>query len=87
MHNLTWYGIGVADRPRFHRGRWTPRQHRPDGGWLFAVTEVEVFGGRLALLLPFASYLSPHVKAYAGWRPGGAFGFKLNLSREARAWT
>lgn len=77
-HNFTWYVIGVADRERLHRGRWSPDIHRPDGGWLMAVTDVRMLG--LALKLPFVSFLSPYIKAYVGWRPSGAFGIKLNLS-------
>lgn len=78
-HNLTWYGIGVADKARLNVGRWAPEIHRPGGGLLTCWTEVQVLGF-LWVALPFISYLSPHVKAYAGWRPSGAFGFKLNLS-------
>lgn len=78
-HNLTWYGIGVADRERVTTGRWGGAFHRPGGGWLTCWTDVQV--GRLWLALPYVSFVSPHVKAYAGWRPSGAFGLKLNISR------
>lgn len=77
-HNLTWYAIGVADRDRVNVGDWAPEIHRPGGGLLTCWTEVKVLG--LLVYLPFVSYLGPHVKAYAGWRPSGAFGLKLNLS-------
>lgn len=79
LHNLTWYGIGVADRERVTTGRWGGAFHRPGGGWLTCWTDVQVMGVWLAL--PFVSYISPRVKAYAGWRPSGAFGLKLNISR------
>lgn len=77
-HNLTWYVIGVADRPRTVSGVYGNRFHRPGGGWLTSWTSVRAFG--LSLQLPYVSYLSAHVKGYAGWRPSGAFGLKLNLS-------
>ena len=77
-HNLTWYLIGVADRERMHRGRWAPDIHKPGGGWLLSVTDVVIL--RVRLKLPFVSYISPYVKLYAGWRPSGAFGLKLNTN-------
>lgn len=78
-HNLTWYGLGVADRERTTTGRWGGEFHRPGGGLLVCWTHVEVCG--LMLTLPFVSYISRWTKWYAGWRPSGAFGFKLNISR------
>lgn len=77
-HNLTWYVIGVADRDRIVCGRHGDAFHPPGGGPLICWTRVTVMG--LPVCLPFVSYLSVHVKAYAGWRPSGAFGLKLNIS-------
>lgn len=82
FHNLTWYVIGVADCERVTTGRWGGAFHRPGGGWLTCWTDVQVW--RVWLSLPFVSYVSPHVKAYAGWRPSGAFGLKLNISKSGR---
>lgn len=78
MHNLMWYGIGVADRWRAVVGRWGDAFHRPGGGWLWCRTVVAI--GSRRIVLPYVSYISEHVKAYAGWRPSGAFGLKLNIS-------
>ncbi|AWI53224.1 hypothetical protein DEH84_07105 [Aquabacterium olei] len=82
-HNLTWYLIGVADRERIVTGRWVPRIHKPGGGALTCWTDVLVCN-RWWLSLPFVSYLSPYCKFYLGWRTGGAFGIKLNLSVKGR---
>lgn len=78
-HNLTWYGLGIADRDRVITGPFAPSTHRPGGGWLTCWSGCVVFE-RFWLALPFVSYLSPYAKAYIGWRPSGAFGVKLNLS-------
>lgn len=77
-HNLTWYGIGVADRERLMTGRWAPCVHKPGGGLLVSCTWVALAGWWLPL--PFISYIGLHAKTYAGWRPSGAFGLELNLS-------
>ncbi|MFT4172833.1 MAG: hypothetical protein QM639_09765 [Rhodocyclaceae bacterium] len=74
-HNLTFYVLGVVDRDRWIEGEHGTDVHAPGGGWLTCVTRV----GRLAL--PFVSYQSAHIKAYAGWRPAGAFGIKFNIMR------
>lgn len=76
FHNLTWYVLGVADKQRVVRGPWAPSFHRPEGGWLWCFTDVQVLG--FTVSLPFISYLSATRKGYAGWRPSGSFGFKLN---------
>ncbi len=82
-HNLTWYVIGFADRRRLVSGRWVPRIHKPGGGFLWCYSRVWL-GGRWRLFLPFVSYLSPHCRVYLGWRTGGAFGIKVNLSIKGR---
>lgn len=71
LHNLTWYVIGVADRDRMISGPFGDQHANPNGGWLWSITSV----GRIRL--PYVSYTSSRVKFYAGWRPSGAFGFKL----------
>lgn len=76
FHNLTWYVLGVADKERVVRGPWAPSFHRPEGGWLWCFTDVQVLG--FTVSLPFISYLSATRKGYAGWRPSGSFGFKFN---------
>lgn len=70
LHNLFFYVIGVADKPRafFSTREWG------SPGWTFHYLRA----GRL--VLPFVSYRG-RIKFYAGWRPYGAFGLKLNFSR------
>lgn len=70
FHNLFFYVIGIADRPRdFYSTRewgspgWT--FHALRWGWLW---------------LPFVSYLG-WCNFYAGWRPYGAFGLKFNFAK------
>lgn len=77
-HNVMWYGLGVADRDRSVEGRFGNAFHRPGGGWLTCWTHVVLWG--VAVSLPYASYISPKAKVYAGWRPSGAFGLKFNFS-------
>lgn len=64
--------IGVAQRDRLVEGPYGARLYSPRGGWLWAVTHVEV--GRAALALPFVSWSGNRWCMYAGWRPSGAFG-------------
>lgn len=69
-HNFCFYVIGFADRvrevtdDRFHpdEGGWLLSWSRPLNGWFWR---------------PYVSYLG-HIRFYAGWRPTGAFGIKLN---------
>ena len=79
VHNLTWYVLGVADRERTVSGEYGNAFHKPGGGFLYCWTDVSI--GGIPVSLPFVSYISPHVKAYFGWRPSGAFGPKLNISK------
>ena len=77
FHNLFFYVIGIADKPRTFwslPGRswgtvdgWTFHWLHADGSWLW---------------LPFASFRNHRVSAYAGWRPYGAFGFKFQIKRK-----
>lgn len=74
-HNLTHYVLGVVDRQRTVCSPYGSAHARPGGGWLLGYTRV----GRL--VLPYANFTSDRIKFYAGWRPGGALGFKLNFKR------
>lgn len=71
FHNLFFYVIGVADR---HRTFYSTREWGSPG-WTFHALRCGW------LWLPFISYRG-RVKFYAGWRPYGAFGTKLNLSKD-----
>lgn len=70
FHNLFFYVLGVADRNRvFYSSReWG------SGGWTFHALNW------WWLWLPLVSYRG-RINFYAGWRPYGAFGFKLNRSK------
>jgi hypothetical protein len=84
-HNLTWYGLGVADFKRVVVGPWGDDQDRTDSGqqgFLWSVTFIEPWGLLLPIPLPYVNYTKGRWKAYAGWRPSGAFGFKLNIKRQ-----
>jgi hypothetical protein len=86
-HNLTFYIIGVADVDRMVSSRWGADIHPPVGGlhFMWTMAPVQLWRGKQVVIsLPFVSYLSEHVKAYAGWRPSGAFGFKANISIAGR---
>lgn len=78
LHNFTRYVIGFCDRDHYVTGRvpaaMVLRRDWNERGWQYAL----VWAGWLPL--PFASYSGKHVTWYAGWRPGGDFGLKLNLS-------
>jgi len=79
MHNLMFYVVGVADKPRMICGPWADAHDRgAEGGLLWSLTYV---GRRWRL--PYVNYTKGRIKAYAGWRPSGAFGFKLNIRWKA----
>jgi hypothetical protein len=82
MHNLMFYGIGFADQDRMVTGRYGSEFHKPGGGYLRCWSSVPGPGNKWMFCLPFVSYISPHFKAYIGWRPSGAFGIKFNISRK-----
>lgn len=70
FHNLFFYVIGVADKPRtFYSTRdWGVN------GWTLHYTHCSF------LYLPFISYKG-WCNFYIGWRPYGAFGLKLNFAK------
>lgn len=71
FHNLFFYVLGVADRPRtFYSTREWGSQ-----GWTFHCLRWRF------LFLPLVSYRSKYVSFYFGWRPYGAFGMKLNRGK------
>jgi hypothetical protein len=78
FHNLTFYVIGVADKPSYRSGYYPQRVSHPHGGWHFAVTR------RHVLLLPFVSYNRDWCTFYLGWRTRGTFGAKLNIPGNPR---
>lgn len=69
-HNLTWYVWGVADKVRtvYSTGAWS------QPGWTFHLTEVAETGRHY----PFINHKG-RINFYAGWRPSGAFGLKLQI--------
>lgn len=76
FHNLFFYMIGIADHPRtfYSTKEWgTP-------GWTFHLLRSDKYRW---IWLPFASYKKAGggFNFYAGWRPYGAFGFKLNFAK------
>lgn len=73
FHNLTFYVIGVADKPFERTGLCPSANFNPAGGWNWCVTR---YGG---LELPFISYEQGKIHAYFGWRDRGNFGIKLNF--------
>lgn len=74
FHNLFFYVIGICDQQTERRG--VDPSHVFVWGWNFVITHA--IG--TPIYLPFVSYLTPKFRCYAGWRPGGALGFKLNFS-------
>jgi hypothetical protein len=77
FHNFFFYVVGVSDRVTKRYGICTSQVFVRG----FNATATYVIGSAI-LWLPFLSYLNPHFRAYFGWRPGGAFGIKLNYSSE-----
>jgi hypothetical protein len=71
--NLSYYVIGVADKPTVRSGRYPTLVGNPHGGWNFAVTR------RRIVFLPFVDYKNRHLELYFGWRERGNFGMKLNF--------
>jgi hypothetical protein len=78
FHNLTFYVIGVCDRPSITYGSEPGNVFSASGsGWLWTVTVV--YGW---LPLPFVSHIGKTWKIYAGWRSlGGSFGLKFQRNR------
>lgn len=77
FHNLFFYVIGIADRPRTFWSR-PGRGWGEVDGWTFHWLQAD--GGRFRF--PFASFRNHRFSAYAGWRPYGAFGFKFQIKRK-----
>lgn len=70
FHNLFFYTIGIADHPRtvYSTAEWGT-----EGKLTLHFTPTPT----LKFPLPFISYKGK-ISFYIGWRPYGAFGFKLN---------
>lgn len=74
-HNFCFYVIGVADQTRYVTGPWGAAHDRlevGETGWMWSYTKVVH-----SLPLPYVNFSNKWIKFYAGWRPQGAFGFKL----------
>ena len=78
FHNLTFYVIGIADKPFWRVGPYPTKTSNPEGGWNWAICE------RKMLRLGFVDYESKHFEFYAGWRTGGNFGLKMNFGSTAK---
>lgn len=74
FHNLFFYVIGIADHPRTF---YSTKLWGEQPGWSFHYTPTPT----LRIPLPFVSHKGK-VNFYAGWRPYGAFGFKLNRAKD-----
>jgi hypothetical protein len=79
-HNLTFYVLGVADKERLVCGPHGDDHQLEGGGFVWSFTMV--MGSKIKL--PYINYTKGRIKAYAGWRPSGAFGFKLNFKLKAQ---
>jgi hypothetical protein len=73
FHNLTFYVLGIADKPHSRSGRYPRRVGNPEGGWNFAVAR------RRIVFLPYLAYNRGRFDFYLGWRPGGNLGGKINF--------
>lgn len=70
FHNFTHYVIGFKGRHHTYVGQDTDRM-----GWVRGWVLVTLLG--VICWFPYRGWNSPKWMAYAGWRPSGAFGFKL----------
>ena len=75
-HNWDCYVIGLSDKGFTRTGRFPEETFNPYGGWNWGVCHYYWFR------FPYLSYNRGHVRAYCGWRPGGAFGLELRRSSE-----
>ena len=73
FHNFDCYVIGLSDKRFIRAGRFPEETFNPIGGWNWGAC---LFHG---VRLPYVSYIHGRVRAYFGWRPGGAFGIELKL--------
>jgi len=79
FHNFDCYVIGLSDK-RFTRvGRFPEETFNPHNDWNWGVC---LFHG---VRFPYLSYSQRHLRAYFGWRPGGAFGMEFKLSGPKKA--
>ena len=74
FHNFDCYVIGLSDKGFTRVGRYPEETFNPDDDWNWG--ECLFHGVRF----PYISYSRRHLRAYCGWRPGGAFGMELKLS-------
>jgi hypothetical protein len=73
FHNFDFYVIGLSDKRFIRVGRFPEETFNRDSGWNWGAC---LFHG---VRLPYLSYIHGRVRAYCGWRPGGAFGLELKL--------
>lgn len=73
-HNFDCYVIGISDKRFTVAGRFPSDTFNPNGGWNWTVCRYK------CCRLPFLSYSRGRVRAYCGWRTGGAFGLELKLA-------
>ena len=78
-HNLTFYVVGIADKPFTRVGRFPENVGNPNGGWNWAVCRYK------CLRLPFVAYDRSRFHFYCGWRERGNLGFKFNFAKEENA--
>lgn len=91
LQNAGWFVFGVADRDREVYGpapvdvtTWwevgVRANRKPCAGFKWCITGI----GWVSL--PFISYESSWVIAYAGWQSSGFFGVKFNLKTSFQLW-
>lgn len=74
-----WLSVGGMDR--MITGPWAPDAFKPGGGGMWCVTRVVL--RRRMVILPYASYQGPHVRAAIGWQPDGDLACTVCWSRSA----
>jgi hypothetical protein len=70
FHNLTFYVLGITNKPFVRYGRYPSDNFAPVSGWNWCVINYKW------LWLPFISYVGWLGKFYVGWRERGNFGIK-----------
>jgi len=81
FHNLNFFVIGISDKTFTRAGRFPAKTFNPCEGWNWSVCRY------YRLRFPFISYSRNRVRAYFGWRTGGAFGIELKLNAQERSAT
>jgi len=76
-HNFDCYVIGFSDKRFIRVGRFPEETFNPNGGWNWGSCRSH------GVRFPYISYIRGGVRAYCGWRPGGAFGTELKLAAKA----